>query len=145
MPSAYITVRTRRTGTKRFVVRYRVGGRETLAQHAGSFQTMKEAKLRRDLIAGELAAGRNPGVTLTALANASAPAVTMRTWTTKFLDSRIDIDANTRKNYNSILTKISNRFGDRAPDQVAADDVAAWVAELAATLKPEPSSSTWSC
>jgi Arm DNA-binding domain len=65
MASASITVRTTKTG-RRFVVRYRLGGRAYPIEHGGSFQTMKEARARRDLIAGELAAGRNPAERLRA-------------------------------------------------------------------------------
>ena len=59
MPSVSITKRRRRNVT-RYAVRYRTGGRESPVQHAGSFATRKEAKARRDLVAGELAALRNP-------------------------------------------------------------------------------------
>ena len=65
MASASITVRTTGKG-KRYVVRYRLGGRSCPLKHGGSFGTMREARIRRDLIAGELAAGRNPAETLQA-------------------------------------------------------------------------------
>ena len=61
MATAYITTRKRATGT-RFVVRYRLGGRLYPLQHGGAFKTMREAKVRRDLIGGEIAAGRNPAI-----------------------------------------------------------------------------------
>jgi hypothetical protein len=51
MASASITVRATKTG-RRFVVRYRLGGRAYPIEHGGSFRTMKEARARRDLIAG---------------------------------------------------------------------------------------------
>ena len=63
MASASITVRTTKRG-RRFVVRYRLGGRAYPIEHGGSFPTMREAKIRRDLVAGELAAGRNPRILL---------------------------------------------------------------------------------
>jgi len=44
-----------------------LGGRAYPIVHAGSFRTLKEAKTRRDLVAGELAAGRNPAEALQAL------------------------------------------------------------------------------
>jgi hypothetical protein len=66
MASASIITRITRTG-RRFVVRYRLGGRAYQIQHGGSFRTLKEAKTRRDLVAGELAAGRNPGDLLRAM------------------------------------------------------------------------------
>ena len=51
----------------RYVVRYRLGGRAYPLVHGGSFKTLKEAKARRDLVAGELAAGRNPADVLRAM------------------------------------------------------------------------------
>jgi hypothetical protein len=62
MASSFIVTRKTKTGERRFVVRYRLGGRTWPIQHGGSFGTMKEARARRDLIAGELAAGRNPSM-----------------------------------------------------------------------------------
>ena len=59
MPTLTITTR-RATDGPRYVVRYRLGGRAYPIAHAGSFRTLKEAKARRDFVAGELAAGRNP-------------------------------------------------------------------------------------
>src|SRR5438270_132833 len=61
---ASITRRMTRSGEARFVVRYRLGGRTFPVQHAGSFLTMREARGRRDLVAGEIAAGRSPRILL---------------------------------------------------------------------------------
>jgi len=60
MASSFIVTRKTGSGERRFVVRYRLGGRAWPIQHGGSFGMTKEARARRDLIAGELAAGRNP-------------------------------------------------------------------------------------
>jgi integrase len=68
MASVSITRRRVKKGT-RYVVRYRVGGRAYPIQHGGSFKTEREAKARRDLIAGELAHGRNPKDDMAVLLN----------------------------------------------------------------------------
>ena len=60
MASSFIVTRETKSCARRFVVRYRLGGRAWPVQRGGSFSTMREARARRDLIAGELAAGRNP-------------------------------------------------------------------------------------
>ena len=60
MPSASITPRKTKRGGRPYAVRLRLGGRAYPVEHGGSFPTMREARIRRDLIAGELAAGRNP-------------------------------------------------------------------------------------
>ena len=58
--TAWITPRTTRAGVKRFRVEYRVGGREERTRYGGVFATKREARIRRDYIAGELAALRVP-------------------------------------------------------------------------------------
>ncbi len=47
MASASITARSGKNG-KRYVVRYRLGGRAYPVEHGGSFATMREARIRRD-------------------------------------------------------------------------------------------------
>jgi hypothetical protein len=65
---ASVSIRRRKSMSgPRFQVRYRLGGRAYPLIHGGSFLTMKEARLRRDLIGGELAAGRNPADLLQAM------------------------------------------------------------------------------
>ena len=61
---------------------------------------MKEAKARRDLIGGELAAGRNPADLLArSRRRHDTDDDDLDAWSERFLTSRIDIDANTTKNY----------------------------------------------
>ena len=60
MASAWVSRYTTKDGTPRWRVSYRPGGRETSARHAGSFATQREARLRRDWVAGELAVMRIP-------------------------------------------------------------------------------------
>src|SRR5437867_1770729 len=66
MPSLFVVTRQTNDGP-RYVVRYRLGGRAYPVQHAGSFKTLKDAKARRDFVAGEISAGRNPAEALRAL------------------------------------------------------------------------------
>jgi integrase family protein with SAM-like domain len=116
----------------RYAVRYRLGGRAYPIQHAGSFRTLREAKSRRDLVAGELAAGRNPADKLREmLAQPEIKIViTIDEWGEKFLASRIDIDANTKRNYRTALKKVGETFGDRDPSSITVDDVTGWIAKL---------------
>jgi integrase len=134
---ASVTITTRQTvGGTRYVVRYRLGGRAYPITHGGSFRTLREAKTRRDLIGGELAAGRNPADLLQQVFVERRPVLTLSSWTEKFLASRLDVDESTRKTYASALKKACHRFGSRDPASLRADDVAEWVAELARSLKP---------
>jgi integrase len=135
MPSLTITTRRTRSGP-RYVVRYRLGGRAYPVEHGGSFKTLREAKVRRDLIGGELAAGRNPRKLLDSMAAPPALVLTLSRWRDRFIASRIDVDDNTSKNYRSALKKACETFGDRDPATITADEVATWVAELARNYKP---------
>ncbi len=60
MPSAWIERRETGGGEARYLVKYRLGGRESAHRYAGSFPTRREALARRRWVAGELAAMRVP-------------------------------------------------------------------------------------
>ena len=87
MASLMIITRRAKDGP-RYLVRYRLGGRSYPLVHAGSFRTLKEAKARRDLVAGEIAHGRNPCDLLEAMTSATAPTptATLSTWGERFLN-----------------------------------------------------------
>src|SRR5437773_6264050 len=91
--SVSITTRQTKDGP-RYAVRFRLGGRAYPAVHGGSFATMKEAKVRRDLIAGELAAGRNPADLLRAITT-QVVRRTFEQWAEPYRTSRIDLAAET--------------------------------------------------
>ncbi len=129
MPSAWTERRETRGGGFRFCVRYRIGGRESALRFGGSFRTLREAKIRRDAIGGELAALRVPDVRLLA-----APAATARTLATlaeAWRASRVDVAAGTAATHRVNLGRILPRLGDRPVDALEPADVAALVAELA--------------
>ena len=60
MASAWISTRTIGDGSERYRVEYRTGGREAVMRYGGSFKTLREATIRKNWIAGELAALRVP-------------------------------------------------------------------------------------
>jgi hypothetical protein len=133
MASSFVVARKTKSGARRFVVRYRLGGRAWPVEHGGSFSTMKEARARRDLIAGELAAGRNPADVLRLTPD--APVVTFTTWCERFTSSRIDVDASTTRTYGAALRKAGEQFAQRDPATITAPEVAEWVAQLAQERK----------
>jgi integrase len=133
--SAFITTRTIGTG-KRFVVRFRLGGRAYAIQHGGTFKTMKEARGRRDLIAGELAGGRNPMDLLREMVEQPRQAIVLSTWRDRFIKSRHDVDENAIANYRSSLNAFCERFDGRDLPTLTASDIAEWVGELTAQQKP---------
>src|SRR5947199_8322982 len=96
---ASVSIRRRQTKSgSRFQVRYRLGGRAYPLVHGGSFATMKEARLRRDLIGGELAAGRNPADLLRTMVE--QPRVrTFADLYDELTASRVDVAEATKVNY----------------------------------------------
>lgn len=134
---AIIVISKRKTarGEQRYDVRYRLGGRTYPVVRGATFKTERDAKARRDLVAGEIAHGRNPAELLECLVPTDTAVLSLETWGERFLASRIDLAENTRKMYRSHLRKISETFGDRSPTTITAADVAEWVADQAAERK----------
>jgi integrase len=125
MASASITVRATKSG-KRYVVRYRLGGRAYPIEHGGSFPTMKEARARRDLIAGELAAGRNPAERLRAQHTPyTTVADVYETWLAK---RALAVAEGTLNNYAAHWKRLEPDFGSRDPERITHLEVQAWVA-----------------
>jgi integrase len=128
MASVWITRRPRKSGGVSFRVMFRVGGRESMPRYGGAFSRLREAKIRRDLIAGELAALRVPEVRLAA----EPPAVTLRTAAAHWQASRVDVAENTRTRHGLELARISPRLGDRHVEGITPADVADFVVTLVA-------------
>jgi hypothetical protein len=96
MATLTITKRRSKSGP-RYVVRFRRGGCEFPIEHGGSFKTKRDAQIRRDLIGGELAAGRDPRAIPRI---ESAPVFTkFREWGERFVSSRVDVSSGTLGNY----------------------------------------------
>ena len=130
MASAWILTRATTNGGKRYRVMFRVGGRDTANTYAGSFGTMREARMRRDWIAGELSAMRVPDLALLA---APATARTLRQAAEEWKASRVDVTEATRVLHRVALDRVLPLLGERAVDTLTADDVAATVTALAAS------------
>lgn len=129
MASAWVERReTRKSGT-RHVVRYRIGGRESALRFGGSFLTQREAKVRRDAIAGELAALRVPDLSLIA-APAPAPVRTLAAVAEAWRESRLDVADGTAATHRVNLSRILPRLGTSAVDAVTVADVAALVGAM---------------
>jgi Phage integrase family len=131
MASVSIRRREAKSGP-RFQVRYRLGGRAYPLEHGGSFPMLKEARTRRGLIAGELAAGRNPQIVLQALLNPPAPVKveTLSDLGPRWLMSREDLDEKTEKGHKSSLERIYAWGGDRDPQTLTFHDCQEFVGFL---------------
>ena len=135
MASASITTRVTSRGEKRYVVRYRLGGRAYPVQHGGAFPTMKEARARRDLVAGELAAGRKPALLLEQLAAVPTVVETLATVSERYRASRRDVSAARSKSIGVHLKLIGGTFGDCDPGRIAWDEVDGWISMLSERMK----------
>ena len=130
MASSWIVKRTRRNAT-RYVVRFRVGGRDTDQRHGGAFKSRREAEARQRYIAGELAALRVPVLDL----DAAPVALTVAAVGDQYLATRIDATENTLRTYRQALAKLGP-LADRDPATVRVADVQEWITGLVATLGP---------
>ena len=127
MASAWI-IRERRAGRPlRYRVRFRLGGREAPQRSAGTFHTMREARARRDYIAGELAAMRVPSLTFAEPAEAITVAAACEAWRA----SRIDVAPATRNLHRVALARLLPLIGSRPVDELDAGEVAGAIADLA--------------
>jgi integrase len=119
MASSWIERRSSAHGV-RYRVRFRLGGAESVPKYGGSFRTMREARMRRDWVAGELAAMRVPD--LKALAEPE-PAPTLREIAFRWQASRQDVRDATAVQHRTSLNHVNRLLGDRRCDEIGWDDV----------------------
>jgi len=127
MASVWISRRTTKTGERRHRVMYRTGGRESTPRYGGSFRTLREARIRRDWIAGELAAVRMPD--LHSLARVET-VPTLQEAYDRWQASRVDVSPATATYQRSAIRRARPLLRRRV-DEVGPDDIAAVVASLA--------------
>jgi integrase len=137
MPSVWIkTRRNKDTGTVRYRVEFRLGGRETSPRYGGQFRTKREARMRRDWVAGELAARRVPDVK--GLAQ-PVKAPRLRDVAERWQGSRVDVRESTRVQHRTALGRVLPRLGDVPVSEITPATVAALVASLDADGKARES------
>jgi integrase len=125
-PSVYIRRRVRRRAV-RYIVEFRLGGRESSTRHGGSFPTMKEAQARRNWIAGEIAAMRVPD--LGRLAEPS-PLQTLSDVIADMSEARPDVGPSAQKHMRVVRQRLPHRLARRPPHEITAAEVRAWTAAL---------------
>jgi integrase len=135
MASASITTRKTRSGSRRYAVRFRRGGRYWPIEHGGSFKTLREARIRRDLIAGELAAGRDPRTALRAFEETPSLRTFAQTFE-GFIESRVDVSEATVANYKTHRDRLISVLGASDPLRLTWQDVQSAVTALSADLSP---------
>lgn len=136
MASAWVKRTRLPSGALRYRVHFRLGGRESTDRYGGSFKTKREALIRRDYVAGELAALRVPNIRL--LDEKPAAIVTVRQIVRDWRGGRRDVAAGTLQTYDVALGRIVPRLGSTAIDELDAHAVNRFVGELVeAKLKRE--------
>jgi integrase len=128
MASAWIITRPTADGGKRYRVLYRPGGREAAVRFGGSFRTQREARIRRDAVAGDLAALRMPALRLSEPVQLPTLADAAERWRA----SRVDASENTRLMHRSAVRAMLPLLGDRPLDSITAADVQELIGALAA-------------
>lgn len=123
-----VKVTSRNPRGKTYQVLYRRGGRGSPIVAAGTFKTEREAKLRRDLVAGWLAAGLNPKDELARLDVAPVKVRTLKDWSTAYLASRVDYSGGSARGARSHIGRIVKTLGSRDPLTLTPADVQEWVA-----------------
>jgi integrase len=128
MPSVWIERRETAGGHARYLVKYRLGGRESTHRYAGSFETRREALARSRWVAGELAAMRapRPGRLEASISMAPTFAEAAESWRA----SRVDVTPGTAVGHRVQLSRVLPLLGSRRVDEITAAEVA----ELVTTL-----------
>jgi len=115
MSPSWIRKRKTAKGETRHQVLYRRGGRETSIEAAGTFRLDREARLRRDLVAGWLAAGLDPKTELAKLkATAAAPARSFTDEALTLIDTRHDASTASIRSKRNALRKLTELRPDLA-------------------------------
>jgi integrase len=127
MPSVWIERRDTAAGHSRYLVKYRLGGRESARRYAGSFATRREALTRSRWVAGELAAMRIPRLDEL---QRSTPALTLAEAAERWRASRVDVTDGTGVGHRVQLKRVLPLLGSRRVDQITPADVAELVVAL---------------
>ena len=119
--SAWIIERAAADGSTRYLVRFRVGGRDTRQQFGGSFKRKADALARRRWVDGELAAMRAPDISTLGTEPKRAP--TFAEACDRWRAGRVDVAEATQVVHRVALGRVLPILGERRIDQVTVDDV----------------------
>ena len=132
--SAYIQARQTDSGP-RYDVRYRRGGAAFKIQRAGTFRTKKDAVLRRDMVRGWLAQGKDPEVELNALLQeVRAERAIQELWPV-WVGSLKDVGDGRRKTIANAYRKIDPIIGHMTPEMVTVEDAMRLVQSMEGDMK----------
>ena len=127
MASAWIEKRARDNGGTSYLVRFRLGGRESKREYGGAFRTLREARARREWILGELAQMRVPDLRLF---DEQKAVQTLNEIAATWRRSRVDVADSTADTHVVNLGRILPRLGEKPFDEISIADVGDLVAVL---------------
>lgn len=138
MPGSVHTITRVTSAGKRYIVRYRRGGRGYRLEHGGSFRRLDLARERERLIGGWLALGLDPRQELST-ATVEADRRILIDVGRQWLESRLDLSAQSRRIYGAYLNAIAETpLAPVDPGGVTPGDVRGQVARwVKAGLSPK--------
>lgn len=129
MSPVHIKTRVTKSG-KRYLVYYRLGGREHSMRYAGTFKRKSDATTRRDLVGGWIAAGLDPRVELAKLKTPAVLARLDERWD-GFDASRVDVGDKAHRLYRNAKTWWIEILGaDRDPASIRPADIQTGIATM---------------
>jgi integrase len=128
MPSSWVVVRDTTAGERRYLVRYRLGGRESNQRYGGSFARKADALDRKRYIDGCLARLEPPDIH--ALEREPKTARTLAAAAEEWRASRVDVSDGTMATYRVAINRIRGPLGSMALGLIDAATVARFAAEL---------------
>ncbi|MCY4085350.1 MAG: hypothetical protein OXG37_00290 [Actinomycetia bacterium] len=123
MSSTRIRTRTTGTGAKRYMVCYRLGGRYSREQSAGTFDKLTHARQRLTAVQGLIARGEHDQITRLANPAPAEPAV--RSWPAlhrRWLDGTHNLKPSSRLVYEQHGRALATVIGHRDPTQLSWQD-----------------------
>ena len=133
MASVFVITRKTKSGARRYLVRYRLGGRESPIVHGGTFAKSADAQERVKVIQSMISRAEVPNLDLAAR---QREIVTVARAGDAFIASRIDVKPTTIKAYEKALARLGS-LGRIDVQEVTWHDVQEWVsAQIADNLSP---------
>lgn len=122
-PRSHAPSRKNPKGSRTYIVLYRRGGRAYRVETAGTFKTERDARTRRDVVAGWLAQGLDPRIELQKIQVEQPKPLTLHQGIVAFNASRIDGSPRYRDVIKNALVKLDDELGTRLPGSIEVADL----------------------
>lgn len=130
-------IEPRRAGDgNRYDVKYRIGGRAYKAHRAGTFRSKKDAVLRRDMVRGWLAQGKDPAVELNALLPGAGREKAIGELWPVWVGSLLDVGEGRKNTIHNAWQRIDPVIGHMTVKEVKVEDGLRLVRALENSVAP---------